>query len=248
MAYGFIIDFFLSLVQPLFPYTFDPVFGSLLAVGSPLTGARLTIVLVSVVLSALVSVLYYILMDVEKYQEIKEKREELNEKMQAARDEENMEEANEYMKEMAGMQKEFFSVMLKPMFASMFIFFLLLPWLFSTFTPVIALSAGATNATYTGTLGFNGQQIPIEVDASGNETAVVVEDETYAVGDTFHMGDLPWKVKTIDTEAGTVKVAAEVVPLPLSLPFLGDELGWLGTYILVSIPLTFLFRRWLGIQ
>lgn len=244
MAYGFAIDFFLGLVQPLFPYTFDPVFGLLLGVGSPLTGARLTIVLVSIALSALISVLYYLLMDVEEYQRIKEKRETLNRKMKEAREDEDMDEANKYMKEMAGMQKEFFTVMLKPMFASMFIFFLLLPWMFVTFNPVVPLQG---NGTMSGELVFNGHALPVTVEEAANRT-VVVDGQNATIGEVITMDDMRWKLQAVDAEAGEAKFAAEIVPLPFSLPFLGDELGWLGAYILISIPFTFGFRKMLGIQ
>ncbi|MFB6076894.1 MAG: EMC3/TMCO1 family protein, partial [Candidatus Nanohaloarchaea archaeon] len=245
MAYGFAIDFFLGIMRPLFPYTFDPLFGSLLGIGSPLTGARLTVLTISITLSGLISVIYYLLMDVEEYQRIKEKREELNEKMSAAQDEGDTGEAKEYMSEMAGMQKEFFTVMLRPMIASMLIFFLLLPWMFTTFNPIVPLQ-DAGNGTYTGTLDFNGRQIPLRVEQ--NTSAVSVDGEQYAAGERFAMDDLHWKVKAVDTGRKQVKFAAEIVPLPVSLPLVGDELSWLGAYILISIPFTFLFRRYLGIQ
>lgn len=144
------------------------------------------------------------------------------------------------------MQKDFFTVMLKPMFASMFVFFLLLPWMFTTFNPVVGLDA-AGNGTYTGTLDFNGQQMPFDIDTSGNAT-VVVDGQEATIGEVVVMDDLRWKVQSVDTEAGQAKFAAEIVPLPVSLPLLGDELGWLGTYILISIPFTFGFRKMLGIQ
>lgn len=246
MAYGFAIDFFLSIVEPLFPYTFDPLFGSLLAVGSPLTGARVTILAVSIALSAIISVLYYLLMDVEQYQEIKEKREELNAKMKEAQDDDNVDEASKHMKEMAGMQKEFFTVMMKPMLVSMVVFFLLLPWMFTTFNPVVSI-APQDGGTYAGTLDYNGEELPFEVDASGNAT-VVVDGEEIRPGEVAMMDDLRWKLQSVDVENEQVKFAAEILPLPVSLPLLGDELGWLGTYILISIPFTFLFRRKLGIQ
>jgi len=39
-----------------------------------------------------------------------------------------------------------------------------------------------------------------------------------------------------------------VVNLPFSLPFLGNDFGWLAWYIIVSIPLNSIFRRLLGVE
>ncbi len=39
-----------------------------------------------------------------------------------------------------------------------------------------------------------------------------------------------------------------IVKLPFELPFIGNYLGWLKWYILVSIPFSQLFRKLLGVQ
>ena len=39
-----------------------------------------------------------------------------------------------------------------------------------------------------------------------------------------------------------------VVFLPFSLPFFGDDFGWLAWYIIVSVPLNSIFKRILGVE
>jgi len=39
-----------------------------------------------------------------------------------------------------------------------------------------------------------------------------------------------------------------VVKLPFTLPFFGNDFGWLMWYIIVSIPLNQLFRRLIGVE
>jgi len=39
-----------------------------------------------------------------------------------------------------------------------------------------------------------------------------------------------------------------VVLLPFSLPFLGNDLGWLMWYIIISLPLNQLFRKFMGVE
>ena len=41
--------------------------------------------------------------------------------------------------------------------------------------------------------------------------------------------------------------ASSTVSLPFSLPFLGNDFGWLAWYIVISIPLSMVFRRALGV-
>jgi uncharacterized membrane protein (DUF106 family) len=39
-----------------------------------------------------------------------------------------------------------------------------------------------------------------------------------------------------------------VVNLPFSIPFFGNDFGWLAWYIIVSVPLNSIFRRLLGVE
>ncbi len=50
---------------------------------------------------------------------------------------------------------------------------------------------------------------------------------------------LPWVATTF---TGTVAI------LPFSLPFFGNDFGWLMWYIVASMPLTYIFRKMLGVQ
>lgn len=42
--------------------------------------------------------------------------------------------------------------------------------------------------------------------------------------------------------------AGPIVILPFSLPIFGNDFGWLMWYLLASIPLTYIFRKMLGVQ
>lgn len=248
MGYGFMIDFFLRLVEPLFPYVFDPLLLPLLNVGSPYTGALLTIGVVSVGLAGLLMLLRYWLMDLEKHEEFQERRKELSAQMKEAQNEGDVGDANEHMQEMMAMQKEFFQIQMKPMLVSMVLFFLFLPWMYTTFTPIVALDA-VDNGTYEGELVYNGVTQPMMVQ-NDSEPVVIVDGDEYSVEETFMMEDLPWKVKdiTFEDDTSSVKVAAEVVQLPVSLPLVGDELGWLGTYFIFVFPASIIFGKLLGVQ
>lgn len=252
MGYGFMIDLFLQLVEPLFPYTFDPLLAPLLAVGSPHTGALLTVGVVSVGLSAALMLLRYVLMDLDKHERVQERRKEINKKMKEAQNDGEVSKANEHMQEMLSLQKDMFHLQMKPMLVSMVVFFIILPWMYTTFIPIVSLSPA--NGGYTGALEYNGVTMPLTVEnrTADNETqpVVIVDGEAYSTGESFTMQDLPWKVKdiTVNEESADVRMAAEIIQLPFSLPFVGDELGWFGTYFVFVLPSSILFGKLLGIQ
>lgn len=50
---------------------------------------------------------------------------------------------------------------------------------------------------------------------------------------------LPWMAKIF---------VSPVVLLPFSLPYFGNDFGWLMWYLIISIPLTQLFRKALGVE
>lgn len=247
MTYGMIYDTFLQLVEPLFPYLFDPLLIPLLGVGSPLTGARLTVLAVAITLAAILSLLYYFLMDLDRYQELQEKRKEMNEKMREAQEDGEMGDVSDQFEQMMDQMMEMYKLMMKPMLVSMVVFFLVLPWMYTTFTPVVELSAD--DGAYSGEFQFNGGSMPLTVETNSEER-IVVDGETYAEGDTLYMDDLPWAVRNIQTDddQASVKLSAQILSFPFSLPLIGNSLGWLGSYIIFILPFSYTFRKLLGVQ
>ena len=67
------------------------------------------------------------------------------------------------------------------------------------------------------------------------------------------MLDVRWQVAGFqrlqdeDSDA-QLKLNAEFVPLPVNLPFVGNALNWLGFYFILIMPLTYVFRKLLGVQ
>ncbi|MDY6769175.1 MAG: EMC3/TMCO1 family protein [Candidatus Nanohaloarchaea archaeon] len=248
MGYAGIYGFLLGFMEPIFPYTFDPLFGPLLSVGSPATGAQLTVVVVTVTMAVLYSLITYVLMDRERYQEVKEEISELQDKMKEAQEDEEIGASTDHMKESFKKQADMFKARQKPMLVTFLLFFLVFPWMFATFSPVVPLSV-ADGGEYSGTLELNGRTMPLAVQNETGTAQVVVDGESYTRGETFQMGDLPWKVKRISTDgAAEVKVAAVIWYSPVGLPGTGKDVGWLATYILLNIPITMLLSKKLGIQ
>ncbi len=264
MTYGGIFDFFIALVKPLFP-VFDAVFGFPFYILDPYPASLISLGLLSAVVAAIISLFYVILIDKEEYNRVREKQKELQEKMKEAQEEDDMETANKYMSESMSMQKKFMKLSIKPMIASMFIFFLFIPWVLTSFVPVVDMAPAddAANTTYEGEFTFLGGELSPELQASFgtvqarqvNGTGVLIYNgETYEAGDKVEAGGLEWQLRNVrfheedDERSATAKLAFRFVPLPFGLPLIGDSFEWLGAYILFQLPFTFLFRKMLGVQ
>ncbi|MCJ7478849.1 MAG: EMC3/TMCO1 family protein [Candidatus Nanohaloarchaeota archaeon QJJ-7] len=247
MAYGGIYGFLLGFMEPIFPYTFDPLFGPLLGLGSPLTGVRVTVAAVTITVAVLYTLITYYLMDLEKYQKVKDEISEIQEKMKEAQENEDMGESTDHMKKSFKKQLEMMKTRQKPMLVTFLLFFLVFPWLFATFNPIVTLPAA--DGGYQGDFAFNGGSMNLQVQNQTGNASVLVDGENYEVGETFRMDDLPWKVKNIKTDdSANVELAAVVWYSPVPLPGTGKDVGWLATYILLNIPVTMYLSKKLGIQ
>lgn len=263
-SYGAMFDLFTPLVKPLFP-AFDAIFGVFLTQFGPELGSQLALAAMSILMAAVVSLVYAFLIDKEKFNKIREKQSEYQDKIKEARDEGEMEKANKLLQENMGMQKEFMKVSMKPIIGSMVLFFLMIPWVLNTFVPVQELSAmedtTGLNQTLEGAWSgeltyYNGQYRLGEAQVhnlSDGGVELVHDGETYTQGDKITLSGLRFQVGTIDLpedEGGPaeVKLSHVFLGLPISLPLAGSTFEWLGFYIIFQIPFTFLFRKALGVQ
>lgn len=249
MAYGGIYGFLIGLMEPIFPYTFDPLFGPLLTVGSPLTGASLTILVVTAVVGVLYTLITYYLMDLEKYHEVKEEISEIQERMKEAKENDDMGDSTDHMKKSLKKQMEMMKTRQKPMLVTFLLFFAVFPWLFATFSPVVPLSA--QDGGYTGTFQFGDNSLDLQVEGDGEEAVVMVDGKEYRPGDNIRMEDMNWRLRNIQTgENPSVQFTSVIWSAPFHIPLTlsGGENGWLSAYILLNIPITMFLSRKLGIQ
>lgn len=217
-------------------------------------GPYISLAAISAVLAGIISLLYWLIMDMEKRDRIKEKLDKQQEKMKEAQKDEDK-DASEYMKKSFELNRDFMIVNFKPSIATMVLVALIFPWLGATYSPAIDLQQTG-NDTFQGNFTYAQQQIPVTVDNATENTTVQIDSQEYSVGDKFSEHGIDWRIQRfhydeggfIGTEGYKLKTSAEFVPLPFSIPFAGDELNWLGFYIIVLMPLSILFRKLLGVQ
>lgn len=209
----------------------------------------------SVALAGIFSLIYWKFLDIEKQQSIKEKLEEKQEKMKEARKNGNQEEASEFMQKTMELNQQMMMLNIKPMIGTMVFVGLFFPWLGATFAPSVPLQE-TQQGVFEGNLTYGSSNVPVTVDNStGNATVTVGESEA-ELGESVKALGIRWSVVNFKVHNGgifsepkghIVKLNAEFVQLPFTAPLIGDELNWLGFYILLAMPLTFAFRKALGI-
>lgn len=263
-SYGAMFDLFTPIVEPLFPLL-DIIFGVFLSQFGPDLGSQLALAAMSILMAAVVSLVYALLIDKERFNEIREKQSEYQDKIKEARDEGEMEKANKLLQENMGMQKEFMKVSMKPIIGSMVLFFLMIPWVLNTFVPVHELSAmddatgldQTVEGAWSGELAYYNGQYRLgeaQVHNTTNGSVTFVHDGTaYNQGDKLTLDGIQFQLSGIElpedgSGSAEVRLSHVFLPLPFSLPLAGSSFEWLGFYIIFQIPFTFLFRKALGVQ
>lgn len=240
------IQSFLTALYGFYNTIFEPVLAP---------GPYPALAFFSVCLAAVFSIIYWFLLDIEKNKNLKEKISNKQDKMKEARKNENADKASEYMQETMELNQKMMMLNFKPMIATMIFVALIFPWLGSTFAPNVQMQQ-VDNTTFEGNLTFAGETRQMTVI---NDTEPVMEVNVRQVeqGDTFSFQGIDWKFKNFGESSGgflssgegyNAKMAAVFVPLPISIPLAGEALNWLGFYILIAMPLTYIFRKMLGVQ
>ena len=230
---------------------YNTIFGPILALGP-----YVALGIFSAALAGIFSIIYWYLLDIEKQKELKEKISEKQEKMKEARKNDKADKASEHMQETMKHNQKMMMLNFKPMIATMLFVVFIFPWLGSTFAPTVQLDAQDNN-TFTGEFEYNGQSTPITV-INDTEPTVQLGDQEAQVGGELKAYGVEWDVVKfgeagggffgISLNEGTiVKLNAKFIELPFGIPLAGTALNWLGFYIIIAMPLTFILRKMLGV-
>jgi len=234
-----------SLLAGLFGF-YDSLFQPLLGM-SPYYAVGLF----SLALAGIFSLIYWRFLDIERQKELKEKLNKQQEKMKEARENDNTDKVSEHMTKSLELNQKFMMLNLKPMIVTMLFVGLFFPWLGATFSPSIPLEE--TENGYTGELEYASNTVPVEIQDNDNTTVMTVEGQEVEQGETFEAFNFTWEFRGtgeggwFGPDGQTASVSVVFIPLPFSLWYIGSALNWLGFYIIMAMPLTFAFRKMLGI-
>ena len=248
--YGGLFDLFVGILEPIFP-VYNAIFGIFFKFMGTKAASICSMALLSATVALIISSFYVILIDRDEYNRIREKQKELQNKMKEAQDNDNMEKANKFMKESMGMQKKFMKASIKPMIASMFIFFLFVPWVLSTYVPVVNAQPGSGNQ-YNGQMDFVGFSTSHSVSVTGNQSSanLTIDGQSYQKGDKIDVEGYQFVIEDVRVkkDSAKVKMAYSFFTIPFGIPLIGSSFEWLSVYILFQLPFTFGFRKMLGVQ
>lgn len=231
-----------SILAPLFAF-YDTIFQPVLALGP-----HISLFLFSALLAGLFSVIYWLFLDIDRADRIKKKISKYQDRMKEAREEDEHEKASKHFKKTLQLNQKFMMLNMKPMLATMVFVALLFPWLGATYAPTTHLDS-VNESAYSGTFEFAGNQVPVEAFNRSGQIEFTLGGETFT-DNIINAHGLDWQVTSFEkTDAGAeFRANGRFVELPFSLPLIGDAFNWLGFYILVVMPLTFIFRKLLGVQ
>lgn len=209
----------------------------------------------SVSLAGIFSVIYWYMLDIEKAEEVKQKISDYQDKMKQARENDNTEKASEHMQKTMELNQRLMKLNMQPMIGTMVFVALIFPWLGATFAPTIDLNQTA-DSTYQGNLIYAQQSTPLTVTNDSGGVTVSTDGQTAQVGGEIRAYGINWDITGFKEHKGGIFASpkgkvltlnAKFVQLPLSIPLAGEALNWLGFYIIIAMPLTYIFRKLLGV-
>ncbi|MFP4115871.1 MAG: DUF2208 family protein [Candidatus Aenigmatarchaeota archaeon] len=203
-----------------------------------LENALYGVFIIAVGVSFLTSLFYKILMDQKDVKKIKEKMSELQEKSKEAREEGNEEKAMEYQQEVMSHTTEQMKMQFKPMIATFIVIIPIFTFLFPSLYP-----AATVNLDETDTLTYEGTNWTVSLN-SEDPLEINIDGETYSEDEIIQIDGHEFKVDSY--EEGKLKMSRVAAKLPLSLPYVGSTLGWLGWYILVTLGFSQILRKLMG--
>ena len=233
-----------AILAPLFEF-YNTLFQPLLS-----AGPYVSLGFFSMLLAALFSVIYWLLLDIDKADRIKEKIDKYQDRMQEARENDEQEKASSHFKKTLKLNQKFMMLNMKPMIATMVFVGLFFPWLGATYAPTIEMNQ-MNDTAYNGTLEYANQEAAIQaLNQSGN---MQFRAEGNFSADNIKALGLNWEVSSFNAVQGQthdaeLKINGRFIDLPFSLPLAGESLNWLGFYIVIIMPMTYIFRKLLGVQ
>ncbi|MCD6477451.1 MAG: DUF106 domain-containing protein [Candidatus Aenigmarchaeota archaeon] len=201
------------------------------------------ILIISIVLSFILSLTYKVFTNQEKAKEMKERIAELRKKIEEAQKKKNQTELMKYQNEMLKISSEQMRATTKPMIISFIIiipiFFWLLPSLYGNLDIEL-------NDSHVGVLKYGAIEENVSL-MQENPLLIKIDDEKKSLNDVIVVGDKKFVLQKFDKNKNVITLKRDIVDFPFSMPFWGSHIGWLGWYILVSFPMTTIFRRLLGV-
>ncbi len=197
---------------------------------------------ISIIISFIFSALYLVLVNQETMKRIKSEQKEMQQKMKNAQKSKDDKALKDLFSTSMQLNNRMMMLTIKPMIASMLVFFIMIPWLSGTYGDItVKLEDDKGALKYVGATVINEN---VTVSDSG---AITIGSKTYTAGDKIELAEKTWAAQ-YNKDKSQIVLQNVRFKLPFSFPLVGTEVGWLGIYIIISLPATMLFRKLLGVD
>lgn len=191
----------------------------------------LAVLIFSIIILIVINIFYKVLINQNEAKRIKQKTKDISKEMKEAQKAGDTTRSKKLMSEMLTENNRMMKMTMKPMIVSLIVVIVLLPSLATFYSDkMVVLQDGKGNVTLDGTA--------YQVQKTGNN--VSIGSTNCDVPCQERIGKHTYKVSM---ENSNVKIAQIVATLPFALPFLGSTFGWLGWYIICSMPLVIIIRK-----
>jgi len=188
----------------------------------------------------IINIFYKVLINQKEAKALKERVRDMNKEMKAARKSGDMVKTKQLMNDTMKENSKMMRMTMKPMLVSFIIVIVFLPWLAAPhaygdfFVPVDDNGVGDLTIS----------DITYQIQETGNNVKINDLDIDCSMPCVEKIEDFNWKIQEEDKK---IKFARIVVEMPFPLPIFGSYLGWLGWYIIVSIPVMVIGRKFMKI-
>ncbi len=211
-------------------------------------GPIYAIAAISTFISLLLSICYKLLVNQNKVKYIRTELKELKTKMNAAKKKGKDKELKTLFDKSLKLNNQQLMLNMKPLIASMVLITLFLPWLSHAYGDItVNLEDNKGIYTYKDIKeNFTiTQDTETTITFENPELGTLKEGAEINIGDRTHIIEIKKKDDKIDK----VTFNSFRANLPFTIPiFNKSTVGWLGLYIIISMPTTFLFRKILNVQ
>ena len=200
------------------------------------------VLLISAITNFVLSALYKFTTDQEELKKINEDLKKINEEFKEAQKNKNQKEIMKLQGRMLEINNKKMKSSMKTMMISFLIiipvFLYLLPNLYGDVTVNL-------NESLEGVINYQGTEMNVHVEEE--PFLISIDGEKKHADDIIQLKGDEFTVKEFDKDKKLLLLKRVAVNLPFPLPIWGSHIGWLGWYILISIPFTTLFRKALGV-
>jgi len=200
----------------------------------------------AIFLSLIITVIYRVFTKPEEIRKIKEEMKFYREKANEAQKRKDTKKSQEYLSEMMKASQKQFKSNMKPMFISMLVVIFLLGFIHQSYSGIV-VETNDNGIGYFAFMNFNyslrieNERVTIDVNDNGDFS----NEESYSEGGIAYIENIHWQVSPENEERTSMYL---LIKLPFPLPFAGYYLNWLMWYILCTLPATWIFRKFLGVE